>query len=66
MLARIEALLAAAGSDKSRLLKATIYLASASAGDFAAMNGVRDAWVDGDNPPARTTVEARLAASDGS
>ncbi len=44
VLARIEALLAAAGSDKSRLLKATIYLASASAGDFAAMNGVRDAW----------------------
>lgn len=60
VLARIERLLEAAGSDKSHMLKATIYLAGV--GDFAAMNAVWDAWVDGDNPPARTTVEARLAA----
>ena len=59
ILAGIETLLGAAGSDKSKLLSATIWLASMA--DFAAMNGVWDAWVDPGNPPARACVEARLA-----
>lgn len=58
-LAEIDRLLALAGTDKSRILSATIWLADIA--DFAAMNAVWDAWVDPANPPARATGEARLA-----
>ena len=60
VLRQIDALLAEAGTDKSKLLTATIYLADI--GTFAAMNKAWDAWVDPANAPARATVEARLAA----
>ena len=60
ILARIDTLLAASGSDKSRLLQAIIWLADMT--DFAEMNVVWDAWVDPDNPPARACGEAKLAA----
>ncbi len=60
ILARIDTLLAASGSDKSRLLQAIIWLADMA--DFAEMNAVWDAWVDPRNPPARACGEARLAA----
>ena len=60
ILTRIDALLAAAGTDKSRLLAATIYLADIST--FAAMNYVWDSWVVPGATPARATVEAALAA----
>jgi enamine deaminase RidA (YjgF/YER057c/UK114 family) len=60
VLSHIDRLLAEAGSDKSRILSATIWLADI--GDFAAMNAVWDAWVDSGNPPARATGESRLAA----
>ncbi len=59
ILAGIDELLALVGSDKSRLLSATIWLADIS--DFQAMNSVWDAWVDASRPPARACVEARLA-----
>ena len=59
VLAAIDKLLAEAGTSKSKILSTTIYLASI--GNFAAMNEVWDAWVDQSNPPARATVEARLA-----
>lgn len=59
-LAEIDALLAEVGSDKSKILSATIWLADMA--DFAAMNSVWDAWVDQANPPARATGEAKLAA----
>ncbi|WP_428032126.1 RidA family protein [Ancylobacter sp.] len=59
VLAQIDALLAQAGSDKSRLLRVTIWLHDM--GHFEAMNKVWDAWVDTDNAPARATVESRLA-----
>lgn len=59
ILGRIEALLALAGTDKSRLLSANIWLADIR--DFQAMNAVWDAWVDVENPPVRACVEARLA-----
>ena len=62
ILKRIDALLAEAGSDKSRLLQATIWLVSMD--DFAEMNAVWDAWVDPANPPARACGESRLAAPD--
>ena len=60
VLAQIDRLLAEAGSDKSRILSATIWLAVIA--DFAAMNSVWDNWVDPANPPARATGESRLAA----
>ena len=58
-LAEVDRLLALAGSDKSRILTVTVWLADMA--DFAAMNSVYDAWVDRANPPARATGEARLA-----
>ena len=58
-LAEIDGLLAEAGSSKSKILSATIWLADIA--DFEAMNSVWDAWVDRDNPPARATGESRLA-----
>jgi len=60
ILNRIEVLLAAAGTDKSKLLACTIYLADIST--FAAMNYVWDSWVVPGSTPARATVEAALAA----
>lgn len=61
-LREIDALLAEAGTDKSKILIATIWLADIK--DFEAMNSVWDAWVDTDNPPARATGESRLASPD--
>jgi len=62
VLSRIDELLAEAGSDKSRLLSATLYLRDI--GDFGAMNTEWEAWMPENAPPARTTVEARLASPD--
>jgi len=59
-LSRIDALLAEAGSDRTRLLSAVIHLPSMS--DFAAMNAVWESWVAPGTAPARTTVEAKLAS----
>jgi enamine deaminase RidA (YjgF/YER057c/UK114 family) len=59
VLDRIDALLAEAGSDKSKLLSANIWLKDI--GTFAEMNAVWDAWVSPGNTPARATVEAKLA-----
>lgn len=58
-LAKIETLLAAAGSDKTQLLSATIWLRDMA--DFAAMNEVWDEWVGSINPPARACVQGALA-----
>ena len=60
ILAEIERLLAAAGTDKSRLLHATIWLADMA--DFEAMNAVWDAWIGSANPPTRATGQVQLAA----
>lgn len=60
VLAAIDSLLARAGTDKSRILTATIWLSDI--GNFAGMNSVWDAWVDQENPPARATSEGKLAA----
>lgn len=61
-LEKIEELLARVGSDKTRLLSVTIYLASI--GHFDRMNAVWDAWVPEGHRPARACVEARLARPD--
>ncbi|WP_313111641.1 RidA family protein [Pseudescherichia sp.] len=57
-LAQIDAVLAKQGSDKTRILDATIFLADAS--DFAAMNRAWDAWVVAGHAPVRCTVQATL------
>lgn len=56
----IEELLAECGSDKSKLLMVTIWLADM--GDYDGMNAVWDAWIGGGNAPARATGESRLAS----
>ena len=61
VLSIIEGLLEKAGSDKSKLLSATIYLTDIKT--FADMNAVWDKWVSPGNTPARATVEAGLAAA---
>jgi enamine deaminase RidA (YjgF/YER057c/UK114 family) len=62
ILRQIDALLAAAGSDKSKLLSANIWITDMA--NFAEMNAVWDAWVSSGNTPARATVEAKLASPD--
>ncbi len=59
VLAQIDRLLAEAGTDKSKLLSATIFLPDMA--DFAAMNAVWEAWLAPGQPPARATVQAALA-----
>jgi enamine deaminase RidA (YjgF/YER057c/UK114 family) len=61
ILSQIDALLAQAGTDKTRILKANIWLTDIST--FADMNKAWDAWVVADKTPARATVEAKLAAA---
>ncbi|MBV9433991.1 MAG: RidA family protein [Hyphomicrobiales bacterium] len=60
ILEQIDATLAQAGTDKSKLLSATIWLSDIST--FDQMNKVWDGWVSQGNTPARATVEAKLAA----
>ena len=60
ILERIDGYLAEAGTAKTKLLNVTIWLADIK--DFAAMNGVWDAWVPKGNTPPRACVEAKLAA----
>lgn len=54
VLASIDALLASAGSDKSKILMAQIFLADVK--DFDAMNEVWDAWVVAGHTPPRATL----------
>lgn len=62
VLAQIDAALAAAGTDRSRLLAVQVWLADIST--FDEMNAAWEAWVDPANLPTRATVEARLASDD--
>ena len=62
ILRQIDGLLAKAGTDKSKLLSANIWITDMA--NFGEMNAVWDAWVAPGNTPARATVEARLAAPD--
>ena len=59
MLAQIDSLLAEVGSDKTKILSATIFLPSMA--DFPALNAVWETWVPAGHCPARATVEAKLA-----
>jgi len=59
VLAQIDALLAQAGTNKTRILKANIWLTDIAT--IGEMNRVWDAWVVPGQTPARATVEAKLA-----
>jgi len=59
VLAKAQALLTEAGASRAHLLTAMIWLKDV--GDFNAMNGAWETWIDPANPPARATVEANLA-----
>jgi enamine deaminase RidA (YjgF/YER057c/UK114 family) len=57
--AAIDTLLAEAGTDKSRILMAQVFLTDLA--DFEGMNAVWDAWVVPGHTPPRATVQAQLA-----
>ena len=61
-LANIESLLADCGSNKSKILRITVYLADRA--DFDGMNKAWTAWIEFDNRPARATVQAELLDPD--
>lgn len=61
-LAEVDRLLALAGTDKTRILSAQIWLADMA--DFSKMNAVWDAWAPQGNTPARATGESKLATPD--
>lgn len=59
VLKQIDAYLEKAGTNKTRLLTATIILTNMD--DFAAMNAAWEAWVSPQGLPTRATFEAKLA-----
>ena len=59
ILDKIDDYLAQAGTNKSKLLKANLWIKDMAL--FAEMNSVWNAWVDPANPPARACVRAEMA-----
>lgn len=59
VLAKIDELLARAGSCKSNILQVTIWLTDM--GDYQSFNEVWDAWIDRSQPPSRACIQASLA-----
>jgi enamine deaminase RidA (YjgF/YER057c/UK114 family) len=62
ILAQIDGFLTKAGTDKSKLLSANIWITDMA--NFAEMNAVWDAWLSPGQAPARATVQAGLASPD--
>jgi enamine deaminase RidA (YjgF/YER057c/UK114 family) len=62
ILSQIDGFLAMAGTDKTKLISANIWITDMA--NFAEMNSVWDSWVSPGNTPARATVEAKLASPD--
>ena len=60
ILDRIDGYLAEAGTDKSKLLSATLWITDMA--NFGEMNAVWDAWISPGNAPCRACVEAKLAS----
>ena len=56
----IDKMLAASGSDKSHMLQATVWLADMA--DFPAFNALWEAWIDRENPPARSTGQVPMVS----
>jgi enamine deaminase RidA (YjgF/YER057c/UK114 family) len=59
ILSQIDATLAKAGTDKTKILKANIWITDMAT--FSQMNEAWDAWVPQGHTPTRATVEAKLA-----
>ncbi|HSF91265.1 MAG TPA: RidA family protein [Paracoccaceae bacterium] len=59
VLAKVDDLLAEAGTDKSKIVSVTVYMADMA--EFAGMNEVYDQWVDRTNLPPRASVQAAMA-----
>jgi len=59
ILDKIDGYLAQAGTDKSKLLQANLWITDMA--NFAGMNEMWNAWVDPANPPVRACVKADLA-----
>ena len=62
MLEKMDELLKSVGSDREKLLAATVYLKNMT--DFAAMNEVWDNWIPEGHAPARACVEAKMARAE--
>ena len=62
ILSKIDAVLAKAGSDKTRIISVNIWLSDIAT--FSQMNAVWDKWVPAGHTPARATVEAKLASAE--
>ncbi|EMH4147404.1 RidA family protein [Providencia stuartii] len=60
ILAKIDTLLAASNSDKTRILSAQVWIKNMER-DFAAFNAVWESWMPTENSPARAAVEANMA-----
>mmetsp|Transcript_53 Transcript_53/g.62 ORF Transcript_53/g.62 Transcript_53/m.62 type:complete len:147 (-) Transcript_53:115-555(-) len=63
VLGKVNSLLEEAGTDKSNLLTASIWLKDIET-DFKTMNGIWNDWLDPENKPVRATVEANMAFPD--
>ncbi len=61
VLAQIDTVLAAAGSDRSRMLRVNIWLDDIAT--FDQMNSAWDAWIPAGQTPGRATVESKMAGN---
>jgi enamine deaminase RidA (YjgF/YER057c/UK114 family) len=59
-LASVDAALSKAGTDKSRVVECTIWLADLA--DYDGMNKIYDKWIIPGQPPCRACVQAKLAS----
>ena len=62
VLAKIDGLLAKAGTNKTKLLSATVYISDMA--QKSAMNDAWLAWIDRKNPPTRACVAVELGSKD--
>ncbi len=62
IMAQIDALLAEAGTNKSNILFAQVWLADMA--DFGGFNEIWDAWIDLENPPARACVQSAMVKAE--
>jgi len=62
-IAKVDKFLSDAGTDKSRLLYAQIWMKDI-ANDFAGMNEAWEAWIVPNTAPARATAQCEMGAAD--
>ncbi len=62
VLVKADELLGKIGSTRSDIISAMVWLRDID--DYGGMNEIWETWIDKDQPPARATVEAKLASAD--